>query len=125
MSEQTLGQVGWFDLTVPDADNVRDFYEAVVGWESESHNMGDYSDYVMKPSGGEALGGICHARGANANLPAQWLMYISVENLEASLTEVRERGGQVVSEPRSIGGYGTVAVIQDPAGAVCAIIQPA
>lgn len=27
-----IGAVGWFDLTVEDAESVRDFYAGVVGW---------------------------------------------------------------------------------------------
>ena len=41
------GEIGWFDLTVPDATAVRDFYSAVVGWESKDHDMKEYNDYEM------------------------------------------------------------------------------
>ena len=71
MSAPGTGRVEWFDLTVPNADSVLEFYQRVVGWESESLGMGDYSDHVIKPPGGDAIGGICHARGANAEMPAQ------------------------------------------------------
>lgn len=120
-----FGSIGWVDLTVSRADEVRDFYTAVAGWESEDLSMGDYSDYVMRPSGGgEAVSGICHARGVNANLPPQWLIYISVPDLDASLARCVERGGKVRVEPFSMGAYGRTAVIEDPAGAVAALIQP-
>lgn len=37
--------------------------------------MGAYDDYVMNASStGQATAGICHARGGNADLPAQWLV---------------------------------------------------
>jgi hypothetical protein len=39
-----VGTIGWFDLTVPNADEVRDFYRAVVGWGVEECEMGGYSD---------------------------------------------------------------------------------
>jgi hypothetical protein len=35
-----VGTVGWFDLTVADADRVRDFYKAVVGWTTSAVPMG-------------------------------------------------------------------------------------
>lgn len=125
MPEQKPGEVGWFDLTVPDADEIRNFYATVVGWQTEAHSMGDYSDYVLKTAGGDAIGGICHARGANAEIPAQWLIYITVEDLNTSVEQVQTLGGEIVCPPRSMGGYGTMAVIRDPAGAVAALIQPA
>lgn len=30
--ETPVGAIGWFDLAVPDAAPVRDFYAGVVGW---------------------------------------------------------------------------------------------
>ena len=48
MSNSEVGKIGWIDMTVDDADGVRDFYKAVVGWETDDVSMGDYSDYVMK-----------------------------------------------------------------------------
>lgn len=45
-------------------------YEKVVGWKVEDTSMGDYSDYtMMSPGDGEAISGICHARGSNTDLP--------------------------------------------------------
>ena len=69
-------------MSVEDAPAVRDFYKAVVGWDSEDVSMGDYSDYTMKmPATGEGVSGVCHARGSNAELPPGWLIYIIVEEL--------------------------------------------
>ena len=113
----TQGTINWHDLTVPNADEVRDFYSAVVGWTYEGLDMGGYEDYVMKSPSGDGVSGICHARGVNAGVPAQWLLYITVANLAESLEKVVANGGEIVY--RSNGG--TMAVIKDPAGAVCAL----
>ena len=49
-----IGKIGWTDLTVDNADEIRDFYTAVVGWKSSSVDMGEYSDYSMvTPDAGE------------------------------------------------------------------------
>ena len=58
-----VGSIGWIDLTVPNADEVRDFYAQVTGWQPEALDMGGYSDYVMKTPDGEGKAGVCHARG--------------------------------------------------------------
>ena len=118
--KQTVGSIGWRDLTVEDAPALRDFYSAVTGWSVEKAPMGGYSDYVMKDANGEAVGGVCHARGTNADLPAQWLVYVVVEDLEKSLDETVKRGGDVVAPPRGLMG-GKMAVVKDPAGAVIAL----
>lgn len=117
-----VGTVTWRDLTVPNASEIRDFYCEVVGWQSTDHDMGDYADYVMTPPGGtEAAGGICHARGSNANVPPQWLIYITVEDVNASAQRCVELGGQVLDGPRMMGAQ-NFCVIRDPAGAVAALI---
>jgi predicted enzyme related to lactoylglutathione lyase len=122
-STPRTGTVTWQDLTVEDAEKIRDFYASVVGWASEPVSVGGYSDFVMTSEGGE-IAGICHARGANAVLPPVWLIYITVEDLDYSLAECERLGGSVLTPPRSYGG-GRYSVIKDPAGAVCALYQPA
>ena len=118
------GSIDWRDLTVDDAEAVRDFYSTVVGWTHSPVSMGDYDDYTMQDSAGETVAGVCHARGSNASLPRQWLMYVTVADLDASLTQCRALGGQVLDGPRAMGAdrYGVIA---DPQGAVLALYQKA
>jgi len=119
------GTIGWHDLTVDDADDVRAFYEAVVGWTSSGLDMGGYEDFVMSvPGTGDAVGGVCHARGPNANLPPVWLIYVNVDDLDASVGRVRELGGDVISGPKEMGGQGRYCVVRDPAGAAIALFEP-
>ncbi|MFZ0391005.1 MAG: VOC family protein [Calditrichia bacterium] len=118
------GKIGWVDLTVRNADEVRDFYSQVVGWEVEEVSMGEYSDFSMlEPQSRSAAAGICHARGPNADLPPQWLIYIIVNNLAESLEKCRLLGGEVLAEPPDSGSAAKFAVIRDPAGAVAALYQ--
>ena len=57
-------------------------------------------------------------------MPPQWMMYINVENLAESLSACTAGGGLIAAGPKAIPGYGRYAVIQDPAGAVCALFEP-
>lgn len=120
------GVVNWRDLTVQDADRVRDFYSEVVGWKFEFVSMGEYSDYKMlTPKTQTPTAGVCHAKGASADLPAQWLIYINVENIEESISSCNKLGGKLIAGPKSYAGMGKYCVIQDPAGAVCALFEHA
>lgn len=124
MSEQpTPGSITWHDLTVDDAESVRDFYQSVIGWKPAAVDMGEYSDFSMLDAAGNVASGVCHARGINAGLPPQWLMYITVSDMDASLAACRNAGGKVLHGPRVENGS-KLAVIEDPAGAVCALYQP-
>ena len=119
-----IGAIAWMDLTVKPAVKVRDFYAAVVGWKFSEVDMDGYGDFCMnQPGNGQPVAGVCHARGENANLPPQWLIYINVASLRRSLAACRRRGGKVVCPPRELAG-GRMAVICDPAGAVAALFEP-
>jgi predicted enzyme related to lactoylglutathione lyase len=119
-----VGAITWTDLTVREAERLRDFYSKVVGWTPEPLEMGGYADYVMKsPTDGASVAGVCHARGDNKDLPPQWLVYITVESLDASIKQCKTLGGRVLAGPRSYGDQGRYAVIEDPAGAVCALYE--
>ena len=123
MNPPAPGSISWFDLTVPDAAVVRDFYMAVTGWKSAALDMGGYDDFCMnRPGDGETVAGICHARGANAGVPPQWLLYVTVADLDASAQKAGELGGAVIVPIRSA-GEGRMCVIRDPAGAVLALYQ--
>lgn len=121
----TIGTIAWLDLTVSNAEEVRDFYEEVVGWEPSPVAVEGHEDWDMNiPGTGNAVAGICHARGSNEGFPAQWLIYVVVEDVEASAERCRELGGEVVVPIRSAGEQGTFCVIRDPAGAVAALYSP-
>ena len=125
MNEPTppaLGTIGWTDLTVPDASALRTFYEAVAGWTAAPLDMGGYEDFVMQAPDGTPVAGVCHARGSNAALPPQWLVYITVPDVAAAAERCTELGGTVLVAPRRA-GPGTFCVIRDPAGAVSALYQ--
>jgi predicted enzyme related to lactoylglutathione lyase len=68
------------------------------------------------------VGGICHARGSNSNLPPQWLIYVQVEDVARSAERCVELGGTVLDGPRSL-GESRFCVIQDPAGAVMGLMS--
>lgn len=125
-NKQEIGRITWFDLTVKNADSVKDFYSKIVGWTFAPVDMGGYNDYNMNsPADGKTVAGICHARGVNAGLPPQWLLYITVEDIDKSAATCVELGGKIIDGPKGMGSYGRTCVIQDPAGAAAALFEPA
>jgi predicted enzyme related to lactoylglutathione lyase len=128
MSDQErlkIGNIGWTDLTVENAEQIRDFYSAVVGWKPSGVDMGGYNDFNMNdPETGKPVAGVCHARGVNAELPPVWLIYVNVEDIALSVARCVELGGQVIVGPKEMSGHGKYAVIRDPAGAHMALFEP-
>jgi len=125
-AKNEIGKITWIDLTVENALEIQDFYSQVVGWKSSPVDMGGYSDFSMNlPANDETVAGICYSRGANADLPPQWLIYITVSNVDESAAQCLRLGGKIISEPKEMGSYGRFCVIEDPAGAVAALFEPA
>ena len=121
--KSSIGRIEWIDLNVGDAARSKDFYCRVIGWKSTDVEMGTYSDFNLNlPGNGETIAGICHARGMNADLPAQWLMYVRVADVAASAAEAGRQKGKVLDGPRRMGGS-NFCVIQDPDGAVMVLIS--
>jgi len=117
-----IGTIISADLTIDHADDVRDFYEQVIGWEHVDIEMGGYSDYLMQTKEGVPVAGVCHQAGPNVGLPKVWMVYFQVEDLEKSLQAVRRLGGKVLREPVGT-SCGSFAVIEYPVGAICALSQ--
>jgi predicted enzyme related to lactoylglutathione lyase len=118
-----IGAISWHDLTVENAEQVKDFYSEVTGWKAAPVDMGGYNDFSMITSSDECSAGICHARGTNADLPPQWLVYITVEDLDKSIDKCEKLGGKIIAGPKNMGDIGRFCVISDPAEAVCALWQ--
>lgn len=111
--------IAWVDLTVTNASEVRDFYAEILGYRPEPVEMGGYSDYTMvHPVSRQAVLGICSRKGPNANLPATWILYFTVPDLQSAIHKAVEMGAKILDGPRD--GF---CVFQDPGGAVSAFYQ--
>src|SRR5688572_32897108 len=123
MPNPNLGNILWTDLTIPNAEEVRDFYKTVVGWEAAPVEMGAYSDFnMLPPSGDKPIAGVCHTLGDNKDFPPQWLIYVVVESVADSAAACERLGGKLLVGPKDLGAD-RLCVIQDPAGAVMALYE--
>lgn len=122
MEKSSIGSILWHDLTVPNAEEAKNFYQQVVGWNAAPHDMGEYHDFDISSPDGTTFLGICHARGMNAKLPPQWLIYVQVEDVARSAEQCAALGGKVLDGPRTMGNI-RFCIIQDPAGAVLGIMS--
>jgi len=126
-NKSTIGKIVWADLTVENSTELKDFYKEVIGWDIKNVAMKDgdehYNDYAMLTSPEEATGGVCTKRGVNKNIPSQWIIYISVENVSKSLEKALELGATSIHEIKNKEGKLQFAIIQDPSGAVFGLSQ--
>lgn len=109
----------WADVMVHDVDAAIDFYGGLFGWTVERSGP-EFGGYAMASRDGVPAAGIGPITG---DYPPSWTIYLSTSDLAATLDTVTRHGGQVLAPPMAIGPLGQMAVIADPAMAVCGLWQ--
>ncbi|MEU6661441.1 VOC family protein [Streptomyces sp. NPDC046821] len=113
----------WVDLSTPDTDAARLFYEGLFGWRSEVVPDSRAGGYGMFRGPGDALvGGVGVLR--DPKQPAAWLPYFQSSGIDAVVARVKGNGGSVAAGPTDVMEQGQLAVCQDPSGAAFGLWQP-
>jgi hypothetical protein len=122
---QAPGTFCWLDLGTTDAAGAKKFYETVLGWVTEDFAMGEAGTYTMIHVGEKELGGMYElsAEQRSHGAPPNWMGYVLVESVDATVAKAPGLGGTVIMKPYDVMDKGRMAILQDPTGAVFAIWQ--
>ena len=105
-----------FDIGCRDLLAATQFYQQVFGWEFSEN--GPYSHNIVRGAEGGAKGSVT----ALPHEPNQYVMiYISVDNVPATLAQVKSHGGSVELGPLETPQGGTFAWIRDVSGNLIAV----
>ena len=107
------GKFVWFEHLSDDVSGARAFYEQLFGWRSENMPTGG-EPYPVIRNGAEGIGGY---RTAPAGVPASWLSYLSVADVDSSYAAALAAGAKGLMPPTDFGSIGRGATIADPTGA--------
>lgn len=123
MDTATRGRFVWHELMTNDTQAAKAFYEEVVGWGVKRFE-GAPMEYDMWMAGEVPIGGlmVLPQEAARMGTPPNWLAYIEVPDIDATVSQAAELGGLVLVPPHTIPMVGRFGVIQDPQGAVFAVI---
>ena len=123
-----VGKVIWRDLLTSTPAESRKFYGELFGWTFEKPGIelgfGDTDSYMLIRHEGELIGGMLdiNVLGKDANV-SQWMSVFSTDDVEAAVAGLTQDGGKVLTPPKELQTRGTIAVIEDPTGAVFAVLQ--
>jgi predicted enzyme related to lactoylglutathione lyase len=115
------GAFSWCELLTSDASEAKKFYGELFNWTLEPAPIAD-REYTLVKAGGEQMGGIMKIPPACEGMPANWGVYVTVDDVDASAKLAVELGGKVCMPPQDIPEVGRFCVLQDPQGAVVSII---
>jgi predicted enzyme related to lactoylglutathione lyase len=118
----TQGCFFWNELHTTDPAKALAFYEKVIGFSHRALDMGPGGTYHIVSRGGVDRGGATsHLPPA---VPPHWLPYVFVDDPDATIALARKLGATIQFGPEDIPGVGRFGVLEDPTGAVVAIMKP-
>lgn len=119
MPSSLQGKFVWYELTTPDSAAARRFFQAVLGWESRDGTVPGF-DYSLMSAAGTDVAGIM---GQTDDMPAGWLGYIGVDDIEAACAKAIAAGAAVCVPIHPIPGVGRFTILLDPAGSRFALLE--
>jgi uncharacterized protein len=119
------GSFCWIELATSDQKSAKSFYEELFGWIPNDMPMGPNDYYtIFRLDGRDAAAGYSLRPDQVAqHVPPHWMLYVAVDEVDASAANVPGVGGKVIAGPFDVMDAGRMAVIQDPTGAYFCLWQ--
>ena len=112
----------WNELHTTQPAQALSFYEKVVGFTHRSIDMGSASKYHILSRDGVDRGGVADHLSGGAR--GHWLPYVAVDDVDLAIARARRRGARIPAGPEDIPGIGRFGLLEDPTGAVLAVMKP-
>jgi predicted enzyme related to lactoylglutathione lyase len=112
------------ELATTDLAKAKAFYGALFDWKLDDMPMGP-DTYTMVGVGENAYGiGGGMMKVPMPGMPSAWLSYVAVDDVAAVVAKAKSLGAKVLKDVTPVPGYGSLAVIADPTGAVIGLWKP-
>jgi len=119
----THGAFSWVELLTIDPEAAGKFYAELFGWELVSSPVAG-GEYTAVKVASRPVGGIMKMPSdVPPGVPPHWGVFVTVEDVDATVSKARELGAQVARAPADVPGVGRFAVLRDPQGAMFAVIR--
>jgi predicted enzyme related to lactoylglutathione lyase len=117
------GRFVWHQLLTRDVPGAKKFYSGLVGWKAQPWPLDP--GYIVCHAGDVPTAGMMEMTlEVPAEAPPHWLQYIGTRDVDGTAEAAVRAGGSIIKPPSDMQGAGRYAVLQDPQGAVFAIIDP-
>jgi hypothetical protein len=125
---RVLGEPGalcWTELSTRDTKAAEAFYTEMFGWTPKHSTPGASMEYTeFSVAGRPGIGMMPMPKEVPAFVPAYWMPYFQVGDLDASVAKAQSLSGKLMMPPMSIADGGRFALLNDPQGAMFAIFKP-
>lgn len=118
---KTHGAFSWNELITNDVAGAKAFYQGLLGWDFKETET-SCGPYTMAKSGGLEVAGIMETPKDAEGMPPIWGAYVTVDDVDATQSQIVSLGGKVLVPPQDIPDVGRFLVMQDPQGAMLMLI---
>lgn len=116
------GSFCWNELLTNDTANAEKFYTGLFGWSAD-HQEGGPMPYTMFLNGERMAAGMLPITKEMGDVPANWIVYLSVDDCDGSVERAKKMGATVLAPPMDIPEIGRMAALLDPQQAAFSIIK--
>lgn len=114
------GALTWNELHTPDIPAAATFYQRALDLDNATfEGMDNYHSLNVDD---RSVGGLTTLENAPPGTPAHWLTYFAVDDTDSVVDALVKAGGNVLTPPFDMVA-GRMSVVQDPQGAVFAVIK--
>ena len=114
---------GWAELNARGLERAVRFYETVFGWTHSTSPTGDGQEYTQFEHDGQPIAGALEmSPQIPVETPSYWLVYFTVDEVDARFQKAIELGGREMVAPQDMPG-GRFAIVSDPQGAAFGILN--
>lgn len=118
-SDLAIGKWMWNELWTTDVNAAITFYKTLAGFKHETIDLSMGETYRYLKLADRARAGVVPLPWKDVK--PNWLPYVAVSDISATLTRAKALGGKVLIEPDDTIRDDSIAVIADPSGATFAI----
>ncbi|MEQ1800879.1 MAG: VOC family protein [Gammaproteobacteria bacterium] len=117
------GEWIWAVYQSPDATSAAAFYQDLGNYEVVPGDMvGNAASFALQAEG-YARASLVEIPPGRTELRPEWLYFVRVDDVAASLARAVELGGKVIAPPRPDLLEGRIAVVTDPGGGLLGLMQ--
>ena len=125
--KKPVGKISWSELISTDFETSCTFYQELFGWKATVvPGRGDAQYALLTTTDDrEPFAGILEMpeHPKLNGMPSCWQTYVTVSDLDFSVTKATAIGAQVVVPVMDIPNIGKIAAVKSPEGAVISMIQ--
>lgn len=122
-SKYPHGTICWNELMTRDTDKAARFYSELIGWKADVTDMSEIPYTIFKAGEKQAAGMMNMPRNVPPEVPAHWMAYIAVDDVDELAAKVEKLGGKLIYGPEDVPEVGRFCVIQDPTGGAISLMK--